>query len=201
MATNYGGGPYSDATYAKVRPEHDPVLWHEEHVRFENCNERLKGEVMTQNYYGTKALKAWPMTRGKYNTYRGWTLPDNENPEDPGYLVEYQSDGIVNHPDHRGYISWSPKDVFEAAYQPINALSFGHAIEALKVGERVARAGWNGKGMWLKLIPAEGWLLHEWMGSPEQNCPWIVMRTADDKFVPWLASQTDMLANDWCLLE
>lgn len=42
MATNCGGGPYSDATYAKVRPEHDPVLWHEAHVGFENCNEKSR---------------------------------------------------------------------------------------------------------------------------------------------------------------
>ena len=69
-------------------------------------------------YVGTKYLKAWPMTRGEYNTYRGWTMPENEDPEDEGDLVEYEKGGDSNHPDHSGYISWSPQDVFEKTYVP-----------------------------------------------------------------------------------
>ena len=67
---------------------------------------------------GTKYLLAWPMTRGDYNIYRGWTMPEKENPSDPGYLVEYEKGGNPNHPDHKGYISWSPQDVFEESYAP-----------------------------------------------------------------------------------
>lgn len=67
---------------------------------------------------GTKYLLAWPMTLGGYNKYRGWTMPPNENPDDPGYLVEYEKGGASNHPDHKGYISWSPRDVFEESYTP-----------------------------------------------------------------------------------
>lgn len=72
-----------------------------------------------QRYVGTKYLKAWPMDRGQYNTYRGWQTPEGEIPEDEGYLVEYEKGGAPNHPDHKGYISWSPKDVFEATYEVV----------------------------------------------------------------------------------
>lgn len=60
-----------------------------------------------KTYIGVKKLEAKPMTRGAYNEYRGWTIPENENPEDEGYLVKY--------PD--GYESWSPKKQFEEAYR------------------------------------------------------------------------------------
>ena len=68
-------------------------------------------------YRGVKELYATELTRGEYNKYRGWETPENENPEDLGYLVEYIDGGKPNHPEHRGYISWSPKDVFEKAYK------------------------------------------------------------------------------------
>ena len=67
---------------------------------------------------------------------------------------------------------------------------FGWAIEQLKAGEKVSRDGWNGKGMWLELqVPDE---------HSKMSLPYIYMKTVDDKLVPWLASQTDMLAEDWC---
>ena len=67
-------------------------------------------------YVGTKYLWAWPMTRGEYNKYRGWTMPEEEDPNDAGFLVEYDKGGAANHPSHKGYISWSPQDVFEQNY-------------------------------------------------------------------------------------
>lgn len=70
-------------------------------------------------YVGTKHLGARPMTRGDYNAYRGWTIPQNENPDDPGYLVEYEDGGKANDSRHLGYISWSPADVFERSYKPV----------------------------------------------------------------------------------
>lgn len=70
-----------------------------------------------KKYIGTKVLKAVPMNRGDYNILRGWNIPENEDPKEDGYLVEYQDGGKPNHPDYEGYISWSPKDVFEKAYQ------------------------------------------------------------------------------------
>jgi len=87
------------------------------------------------------------------------------------------------------------------------SLNFGQALEALKRGEKVARVGWNGKGMWLVLqkgypdgIPinrntAEATGLPE--GTVCKFLPYIMMKTATGEFVPWLASQTDVLAEDW----
>lgn len=85
-----------------------------------------------------------------------------------------------------------------------DGMTFGHALELLKAGKRVARKGWNGKGMYLLLAesidfetPAK---MPELAGSVDgqMTLPSIVMKTADDKFiVGWLASQTDMLSNDW----
>lgn len=95
-----------------------------------------------KQYIGTKLINAKPMTRGEYNDYRGWQVPDNENPEDAGYLVEYQDSPTANTPDHDGYVSWSPKDVFDKAYRQSDGMPFGLAIEALKKGLRVARKGW-----------------------------------------------------------
>lgn len=69
-------------------------------------------------FIGIKKVKAIVMTRGKYNEYRGWPIPHNENPNDEGYLVEYADNFKPNDPRHSGYISWSPKDVFENAYKP-----------------------------------------------------------------------------------
>lgn len=93
-----------------------------------------------KTYYGTKKLKAREMTLGDYNMLRGWVIPADEKPETPGYLVEYLDGSPGNHPQFRGYILWSPKAVFEDAYQPADAMSFGHAVKALKEGFRGARA-------------------------------------------------------------
>lgn len=68
-------------------------------------------------------------------------------------------------------------------------MTFGDAIAALWEGRMVSRAGWNGKGMWLALqIPDE---------HSKMTLPYIYMKTAQGDLVPWLASQTDMLATDW----
>lgn len=63
-----------------------------------------------KKYIGCKLLEAEPMTRGNYNIFRGWQIPEDENPDDEGYLVKY--------PD--GYVSWSPKDIFEKAYLQVD---------------------------------------------------------------------------------
>lgn len=83
-------------------------------------------------------------------------------------------------------------------------MNFESALSLLKGGRRIARSGWNGKGMWVALV-------EDWFGQvsgsaavgalpPEATgtYPFIVMLTADKRLVPWLASQTDILANDWC---
>ena len=86
----------------------------------------------------------------------------------------------------------------------MSELNFGQALDALKAGKKVARAGWNGKGMFLFLVPGSTFkvsrapLLGIYPEGTEINyCPHIDMKTADEKIVPWLASQTDVLAEDW----
>ncbi len=71
-------------------------------------------------------------------------------------------------------------------------MDFGQALTQLKAGERVARKGWNGEGMWLEIhFPDAGGLM---------DLPYIYMKTAKDNLVPWVASQTDLLANDWFVI-
>ena len=70
-------------------------------------------------------------------------------------------------------------------------MNFGEAIESLKRGEHVARGGWNGRGMWLALqVPDE---------HSKMTQPYIYIKTVQDDLIPWLASQADMLAEDWGL--
>jgi Protein of unknown function (DUF2829) len=68
-------------------------------------------------------------------------------------------------------------------------ITFGEAIEQLKRGGRVARWGWNGKGMWLELQRPDA--------HSKMTLPYIFMKTSDGQLVPWLASQSDMLGEDW----
>lgn len=108
-------------------------------------------------------------------------------------------------------------DIFAETYEPAEvgqgAMCFGRAVQRLKLGERVARAGWNGKGMWLVLVPgtpkAE---LRE--GTPYRNAlqadsceilphidMWTVNADGRRAMLPgWLASQSDMLAEDWMIV-
>ena len=89
-------------------------------------------------------------------------------------------------------------------------MTFGDALVALKSGHRVARTGWNGKGMWLALSPGSKALPADrfWAGPNREFAaanggtadvlPCITMKTADNKvLMGWLASQTDMLSDDW----
>lgn len=68
-------------------------------------------------------------------------------------------------------------------------MNFGEALEALKQGQRVTRTGWNGAGMWIALQ------------TPDENSkmrrPYLYMSPVGGDLVPWLASQTDLLAEDW----
>jgi len=71
-------------------------------------------------------------------------------------------------------------------------LTFSVALEKLKDGKRVSREGWNGKGMFLELqVPDE---------FSKMSLPYIYMSVVGGDLVPWLASQTDMLAEDWEVL-
>ena len=146
-----------------------------------------------KRYIGTKIIKARPMTRGDYNDYRGWQIPADEDPLDEGYLMEYEN----------GHVQWLPKEMFETDYKECNAMTFGFAIEAMKKGKKVARKGWNGKGMYLFKSPKVGCQMHKQYTGKDINDlqEFIVMKAADETLVPCLASQTDVLAEDWMIIE
>jgi hypothetical protein len=84
------------------------------------------------------------------------------------------------------------------------ANGFEFALAAIKDGKRVMRSGWNGKGMFIYLVNGSKFEVtrdplnkfYE-VGTTVEYLPHIDMKTADGKHVPWLASQTDILANDW----
>lgn len=152
-----------------------------------------------EKYIRTHIVEAEPMTRGEYHKSRGWAekgwnMPEGATPEDEGYKVVYKD----------GYVSWCPKASFEESGRPIDGMTFGMAIEALKMGKKVARRGWNGKGMYLCLASDIEFHTDAEIG-PERDAtvsPCIVMKTARGDFQPgWLASQADMLAEDWTIVE
>ena len=91
-----------------------------------------------KKYVGTKKLKAIPMNKEEYYQYRQWEVPLNENPKEEGYLVEYLDGGKPNDERHLGYISWSPKDVFEKTYKLIEK---NNGI--LSEGEKRVRTNFN----------------------------------------------------------
>lgn len=66
---------------------------------------------------------------------------------------------------------------------------FGIALDALRGGRKVARSGWNGKGQWIAL--------QEPNENSKMSLPYLYIRTVGGDLVPWLASQTDLLAQDW----
>ena len=185
-----------------------------------------------KNYIGVKEIKARPMNKLYYSNYRGWELPHGEDGNDEGYLVEYVNSPNSNHPDHKGYISWSPKNVFEESYRETSGLPFGLAVEALKKGKRIARLGWNGKGMFIfmqvpsvidvqKVVPSMQSLpdsvkdefisRYELDMGPSENVPMlfgeiqyknqIAIVYPDNTIYGWVASPSDVLEEDWVILE
>ena len=71
-------------------------------------------------------------------------------------------------------------------------LSFSKILVCIKQGKKVYREGWNGKNMWIHLQVPDI--------DSKMSLPYIYLKTEDNKLVPWLASQTDLLAEDWCIL-
>ena len=156
-----------------------------------------------QKYIRSHIVEAKPCTLGEWEqeTGRTWNEPDRPRTEE-GYKCDYPS----------GYSGWCPKGEFDKVSRPIDNMTFGMAIEAMKQGKKVARAGWNGKGMYLWLLPAmevkKEWCLDphliEAMGDRD-TLPClgsIRMFTATKEVLTgWLASQTDMLSDDWVIVD
>lgn len=86
-------------------------------------------------------------------------------------------------------------------------MDFGAALHRLRNGYRVARSGWNGKGMFIYLVPAGNYFpttsvaKSYFGGQLVPYKPYIAMKTVDEDVVPWLASQTDLLAEDYFVVD
>lgn len=91
-----------------------------------------------KTYIGTKIINAVPMNRADYNAFRDWQLPADENGADEGYLVEYTDGDAPNTGQYAGYVSWSPKAQFEAAYLPTGDVSGMPAHQQRVVAEKAA---------------------------------------------------------------
>ena len=156
--------------------------------------------MLMKDFIGTKRIKAAPMNRGNYNIYRGWVLSAGECGGDHGFLVE-EKDTPVNHLDHGGHITWLPASVFLKTYKATSGLTLGLALEALQSGCAVARKGWNGKGVFLRIshpgisaLMTQAFIYIDTVGLETDNPDAARCR------VPWLPSQTDLLATDWVIL-
>lgn len=81
--------------------------------------------------------------------------------------------------------------------------SFGDAVEAALAGRKIGRLGWNGKDMFLFSITGNCWEFSCDVSGVDglETLPFLCMKTADNKLVPWLASQSDVLANDWVVAD
>jgi hypothetical protein len=127
---------------------------------------------------------------------------ERHKPEVGGFFVRYED----------GYESFSPGRAFVEGYSLLkrDGLPFGDALRALQAGKRIARRGWNGKGMWLAYSPGSTALPADrfWAGPNREYAnerggaadvlPCITMKTATGEILMgWLASQSDMLADDW----
>ena len=133
-----------------------------------------------EQYIGTKIIHAEPMEKNGRE----------------GYKVVYAPDG---------YESWSPKDVFEEAYRKSSGMNFGLAIEAAKKGKKIARAGWNGKNQYVELATCISYKNNAGEIVNVEHCnignQALAFVGTSGVQMGWLASQADMLADDWRIVE
>ncbi|MFG1371475.1 DUF2829 domain-containing protein [Xanthobacter oligotrophicus] len=140
----------------------------------------------------------------------GWPVKVTKLDPKTGAALDYAPAEVVEANTERTVYCHSSMDLLIHEVQPDEVprgMTFGDALAALKAGKRVARAGWNGKGMFLFLVPGstfkanrEPLLSIMGEGTEVQYHAHIDMKTAQGYVVPWLASQADMLADDWGLV-
>lgn len=165
-----------------------------------------------KRYIGTKIIEAKPGTMAEAQALKDG-VPVKVQKDIFSKSGTVDKDGyIVKYPD--GYISWSPKEAFEEAYLECDNMTFGLAIEALKKGKKVARKGWNGNSMFiyihdgsrvetvsLRADAIKDYCMDRVIQYVNIN-PHIDMKAADGSIIiGWIASQTDMLADDWYIVE
>lgn len=153
-----------------------------------------------KKYIGVKMVEAEPMMK-RVNTERSKNDATERFEDVEGYKVVY--------PD--GYVSWSPKEVFEEAYRECDCMTFGLAVEAAKKGLKIARQGWNGRGMFVVYqkgypqgIPcnkqtAEAWGMNE--GDLFICKSYLQIKNVDGSHSMWVPSIGDVLGEDWTIVE
>ncbi len=141
---------------------------------------------MTHRFIGTKEVVAWPQQKDGAD----------------GYGVKYAD----------GYTSWSPRAAFEDSYRTSEpgmeqALNYGDALHYLKLGKKVARAGWNGKGMFIFLVSGSTFKVNRPPllaiypeGTEIQYRAHVDIKNVDGSIATWVPSQGDHLAEDWMVL-
>lgn len=155
-------------------------------------------EVIVNKYLGIKYVEAELLT-GKERF--GFDKPNNaisQSELDAKFYKVYKD----------GRYCWKRKKDFEKDYQPLNAttcLTFGYALTALQNGLKVSRHGWNSKGMWIELqtpgIHSKMTRPYLYHVAPKGTTKHYGKSLNDFDRVPWLPSNTDLLASDWFVLD
>ncbi len=132
------------------------------------------------DYYGTKRIKAYVCDKD----------------DQPGYAVIYAD----------GYESWSPKEPFEDAYRKSGHMNFGHALAALKNGKKVSRKGWNGSGQFVYYVPPASYkaqtdVARAVFGDTVPYRAYLALKTVQNDIAFWVPSISDLLAEDWEVIE
>lgn len=166
------------------------------------CNLNLK------KYIGTKIVEARPMYEIDAEAIGIARKNSDKHEWREGYRVRYTN------PDGSTYDSWSPKNVFEAAYHEVGAMNFGEAIEMLKSGLAIRRSGWNGKGLFVvKQVASHitGDIIPKMQSLPQSAKDILMKRenphidytnqmlivNPDGRADSWVPSSSDVFAEDW----
>ena len=155
---------------------------------------------------GTKVVKFIPMTAHAFSEYTNRKITSAQERE--GYLVEYEPQpNDVRCKGHDGYISWTPKEVFEKSYKFNGKFEFGHALFLAKRGLKVARSGWNGAGMFAYIVDkghykAKTKAIRGFFEDDivPYRAYWAI-KPAQDDVTPWSPSGSDTLADDWVVVQ
>ncbi len=157
------------------------------------CSSSGAREV-SKTFIGVKVVKAERMRSELAEQVLGRSL-DISKVKECNKLLGGDADGyLVTYPD--GYVSWCPRFQFEEANRCADGMPFGHAIEMARLGNKIARAGWNGNGMHLEVqFPDE---------NSKMTHPYLFMTIPDcaegTRLLPWQPAQVDVFAEDWTIV-
>ena len=147
-----------------------------------------------KQYIGTKLIEAAPAYRCMDGSGKVVITPHPEEafPNYPSVEDGYR----VRYPD--GYVSWSPKDVFEEAYRPTDGMTFGLAIEAAKRGHKITRRKWGGANRYVEI--AVYTRRSDEKGNTDSSPAFVFVSTSGVQ-VGWAPTQVDMMVEDWKIVE